>query len=203
VDAAKLPRIIADRLRAQDISIEPEAASWVANNIAGEEGAIRQAVELLHLYAGATRSLTLTDVLAALPDGGETSIQDAIDATLNGNPPAADRAIGLAYDEGISPVAILRMLLAELMRLRVAAAGLGPNTSIQDAVSSLRPPIFFRRIPTFTRALSLWPAAALTDAIRAALAAEAACKSTHTPDHAYCRQLLLGLASKARNAGRR
>jgi DNA polymerase-3 subunit delta len=203
VDAAKLPRIIADRLRAQNISIEPEAASWVANNIAGEEGAIRQAVELLLLYAGATRNLALADVLAALPDGGETSIQDAIDATLTGNPPAADRAIGLAYDEGISPVAILRMLLAELMRLRVAAAAIGPNTSIQDAVSSLRPPVFFRRIPIFTRALSLWPPAALTDAIRAALTAEAACKSTHTPDQAYCRHLLLGLASKARNAGRR
>jgi DNA polymerase-3 subunit delta len=203
VDAAKLPRIIADRLRAQNISIEPEAASWVANNITGEEGAIRQAVELLLLYAGATRSLTLPDVLAALPDGGETSIQDAIDATLTGNPPAADRAISLAYDEGISPVAILRMLLGELMRLRLAAAAIGPNTSIQDAVSSLRPPIFFRRIPTFTRALSLWPQTALTEAIRAALAAEAACKSTHTPDQAYCRHLLLSLASKARNASRR
>ncbi len=203
VDAAKLPRIIAERLRAEKISIESEAATWVANNIAGEEGAIRQAVEILHLYAGPTGSLSLADVAAALPDGGETSIQDAIDATLTGNPPAADRAISLAYDEGVSPVAILRMLLGELMRLRVAASQIGPGTSVQDVVGSLRPPVFFRRIPTFTRALSLWPPAALTDAVRAALTAEAACKSTHTPDQAYCRQMLLGLASRARNAARR
>jgi DNA polymerase-3 subunit delta len=203
VDAAKLPRIVADRLRAQNISIEPEAANWVANNIAGEEGAIRQAVELLILYAGDTGKLSLADVSAALPDGGETSIQDAIDATLTGNPPAADRAISLAYEEGISPVAILRVLLGELMRLRLAAAQMGPGVSAQDVVGSLRPPVFFRRVPTFTRALSLWPPASLTEAIRAALTAEAACKSTHTPDQAYCRQLMLGLASRARNAARR
>jgi DNA polymerase-3 subunit delta len=203
VDGSKLPRIIADRLRAQNISIEPEAAAWVAGNIAGEEGAIRQAVEILILYAGATGTLSLADVAAALPDGGDTSIQDAIDATLTGNPPAADRAISLAYDEGVSPVAILRILLAELMRLRVAAAAIGPGTSVQDAVNSLRPPIFFKRVPVFTRALSLWPPAALTDAIRAALTAEAACKSTHTPDQAYCRQMLLGLATRARAAARR
>jgi DNA polymerase-3 subunit delta len=203
VDAARLPRIIGERLRVHQVSIDAEAAAWVANNIAGEEGAIRQAVELLYLYAGTTGKLTLEDVSAALADGGDTSIQDAIDATLTGNPPAADRAITLAYDEGVSPVAILRILLGELMRLRVAAAQLNPNTSIADAVSSLRPPVFFKRVPIVTRALSLWPVAALTEAIRAALAAEAACKSTHTPDQAYCRQMMLGMASRARNLARR
>lgn len=202
-DAARLPRIIADRLRALNIGIEAEAAGWVANNIAGEEGAIRQAVELLYLYAGPNGSLRLEDVTAALADGGDSSIQDAVDATLTGNPPAADRAISLSYEEGVSPVAILRVLLAELMRLRVAAAQLGPTISIQEAIGSLRPPVFFKRVPVFTRALGLWPPLALDQAIKTSLAAEAACKSTHIPDQAYCRQTLLGLASKARNAGRR
>jgi DNA polymerase-3 subunit delta len=203
VDAARLPRIITDRLRANNIAIDTEAAAWVASNIAGEEGAIRQAVEILLLYAGTTGKLSLADVSAALADGGDTSIQDAIDATLTGDPAAADRAVTLAYDEGVSPVAILRVLLGELMRLRVAAAQLAPGASVSEAVGALRPPVFFKRVPVVTRALSIWSAAALTEAIRAALAAEAACKSTHTPDQAYCRQMMLGLASRARNAARK
>jgi DNA polymerase-3 subunit delta len=202
VDTARLPRIIAERLRAQNVSIESDAAAWVAENITGEEGTIRQAIEILHLYAGPRGALSLADVSAALADGGDTSIQDAIDAILTGNPPAADRAVSLAYDEGVSPVALLRVLLGELMRLRVAASQIGTGSSIQEAVSLLRPPVFFKRVPVFSRALSLWPPAALTDAIRTALTAEAACKSTHTPDQAYCRQMLLGLASKARSASR-
>ncbi len=202
VDAARLPRIITERLRAHGVTIGAEAAAWVAGNISGEEGAIRQAVELLYLYAGPNGSMSLSDVSAALPDSGDASIQEAIDAILTGNPPAADRAISLAYDEGVSPVAILRVLLSELMRLRIAAAALGPDTSIQDAISSLRPPIFFKRVPILTRALGLWSQAALTEAIKAALAAEAACKSTHMPDLAYCRQTLLALASRARTAAK-
>ncbi len=199
-DAVRLPRIITDRLRAEGVAVAADAAAWVAGNIAGEEGVIRQTVELLVLYAGAAKTLSLEDVMAGLADGGQTSIQDAIDATLTGDTAAADRALALAYDEGVSPVAILRVLLADLMRLRLAAgSGLPPG----EAVAAMRPPVFFRRAPLLTRALSLWPETALMEAIRAALAAEAACKQTLTPDEAYCRQLMLGLASRARNAGRR
>lgn len=202
VDAARLPRIITEKLRSHSITIDTEAASWVANNITGEEGAIRQAIELLYLYAGAGGTLKLADVAAALPDGGETSIQEAVDATLTGNLPEADRAVSLAYDEGVSPVALIRVALGEVMRLRVAVAQIGPDGSVEDAIRAMRPPVFFKRVPIVTRVLSLWTQAALLEAIQTLLTAEAACKSTHTPDQAYCRQMLLGLAAKARGRSR-
>jgi DNA polymerase-3 subunit delta len=200
VDAARLPRVFADRLRAAGITIDADAAAWVARNVAGEEGPVRQAVELLALYAGAEKKLALADVMAALADGGDTSMQDAVDATLGGDPAAADRALSLAYDEGVSPVAVLRVFLGELMRLRVAASSGLPAA---EAVAAMRPPVFFKRTAVVTRALGLWPEAALMGAIRTALAAEAACKTTHVPDQAYCRQMMLGLASRARAAARR
>src|ERR1700721_2092170 len=58
------------RLRAHNIAIDTDAAAWVANNIPGEEGPLRQAVELLTLYAGSEPRLTLADVSAALADRG-------------------------------------------------------------------------------------------------------------------------------------
>jgi len=201
VDAARLPRVLADRLKAAGVSIEPEAAAWVAQNIPGEEGAIRQAVELLVLYAGESKRLDLADVRAALPDGGESSIQDAIDAALTGDTAGADRALTLSFEEGVSPVALVRMLLGELMRLRVLADGVG-QAGPAAAVSAARPPVFFKRVPVVTRMLSIWPAAALTEAIKAGLTAEISCKTTHVPDVAYCRQMFLGLSSRARRAGR-
>ncbi len=202
VDAARLPRVVTDRLRAGGVTIEPDAAAWVANNITGEEGAIRQAVELLTLYASAAQTLDLADVRAALADGGESSIQDAIDAALTGDPAAADRAITLAYEEGVSPVALVRVLLGELMRLRVLADGMRPGGAA-EAVSQARPPVFYKRAPVITKALSLWPESALGEAIKAGLTAEIACKTTHVPDAAYCRQMFLGLASRARRVARR
>jgi DNA polymerase-3 subunit delta len=200
LDAARLPKLITDRLRSENITIDTDAAAWVASNIAPEAGPLRQTIEFLALYAGATARLTLEDVRNALPDGGDTSVQDAVDAALTGDPAATDRALALAYDEGVSTVGIIRILLGELMRLRVAAAS---GLSASEAVAAMRPPVFFKRTATVTRALSLWSTAALTDAITRALTAEAACKTTHIPDTAYCRQFLLGLASRARTTARR
>ena len=194
IDAARLPRAVADRLSAAGKTIDTEAAAWVARNIPGEAAPLAQAVELLTLYAGTATNLTLADVMAALPDGGDTSMQVAVDAVLVGDAAGADRALTLAYEEGVAPVGILRVLLGELMRLRLAAAAGLPAA---EAVAALRPPVFFKRTPLVVRALSLWSTAALTEAIRLALAAEAACKTTHIPDQAFCRQTLLGLAARA------
>jgi DNA polymerase-3 subunit delta len=203
IDSARLPQAVTARLRAHNIAIDTDAAAWVANNIPGEEGPLRQAVELLTLYAGTEPRLTLADVSAALADGGGDSMQDAVDATVSGDPAAVDHALALAYDEGVSPVGILRMLLSELSRLRVAAGAIAEGASVAEAMGSIRPPVFFRRQKLVTHALSIWSVPALTEAIRAALTAETACKQTHIPDHAYCRQTMLGLASRARNAARR
>ena len=196
IDAARLPRAVTDRLRAAGKAIDSDAAAWVARNIPGEAAPLAQAVELLTLYAGATTNLSLHDVMAALPDGGDTSMQDAVDATLTGDLPGLDRALSLAYEEGVSPVGILRVLLSELMRLRLAAASGLPAAA---AVAAMRPPVFFKRTATVTRALTFWPLPALTDAIRLALTAEAACKTTHIPDQSYCRQTLFTLAQRPRH----
>jgi len=202
VDAQKLPLVVRERLRAEGVAIEPEAADWVAAHIGGEEGVIRQAVELLALYAGAEKKLALGDVAAALADGGESSIQEAVDAALTGDAAGVDRAISLSYEEGVSPVALVRMFLAEVMRLRVIADG-ARGGSVSEAMSAARPPVFYKRQPVVTKMLSLWSVPALTEAVKAGLAAEIACKSTHVPDAAYCRQMFLGMASRARNASRR
>jgi DNA polymerase-3 subunit delta len=203
IDSGRLPQAVTARLRAHNIAIDPDAATWVAGNIQGEEGPLRQAVELLTLYAGAEPRLTLADVSAALADGGDGSVQEAVDATLGGDPAAVDRALTLAYEEGVSPVGILRVLLSELTRLRVAAGAIAEGASIAEAMGGMRPPVFFKRQKLVTQALSIWSVPALTEAIRAALAAETACKQTHVPDQAFCRQTMLGLSSRARNAARR
>lgn len=203
LDAARLPGAITTRLRASGITLAPDAAAWVAANVSGEEGPLGQTIEVLRLYAGAEHSLSLADVAACLPDGGDTSMQDAVDAALAGDAAGTDRALSLAYDEGVSPVGILRVLLGELLRLRVAAGAIAEGASAAEAMSAMRPPVFFKRQNVVARALGIWSVGALTEAVKQALAAETACKQTLIPEQAFCRQTMLALASRARRAARR
>ena len=171
-------------------------------NLSGEEGPLGQALEILVLYAGAEKRLSLADVSSLLADGGETSVGDAIDAALTGDLAATDKALSLAYEEGASPVALVRVLLSELSKLRLAASAMAQGASAQEAMAGMRPPVFFKRQPVVQKMLRLWPLRAVEQALQAALAAEIACKTTHIPDDDYCRQTLLALASRARSAGR-
>lgn len=203
IDQARLPQAISSRLRAAGIQIDQDAAAWGAQNLSGEEGPLGQALEVLTLYAGAEKRLGLADVSAVLADGGDTSMGDAIDAAITGDPVATDRALSLAYEEGVAPVGLLRVLLAELLRLRVAAGAMAEGASAQEAMAAMRPPVFFKRQALVGKALRIWPLAVLDQAVAAALAAEAACKTTRVPEHDYCRQTMLALALKARAASRR
>jgi DNA polymerase-3 subunit delta len=203
IDQARLPQAISSRLRAAGVQIDQDAAAWAGLNLTGDEGPLGQALEVLTLYAGAEKRLDLADVSAILADGGDSSMSDAIDAAITGDPVATDRALSLAYDEGIAPVGLLRVLLSELLRLRVAAGAIAEGASAQEAMGAMRPPVFFERQALVGRALRLWPLAALDQAVAAALTAEAACKTTRIPEHDYCRQTMLALALRARAASRR
>jgi DNA polymerase-3 subunit delta len=135
-------------------------------------------------------------VQAALADGGETSLGEAVDAALTGDVAAADRAVTLAYQEGTSPIAIIRVLLGELMRLRLAAGLIAGGQPASAAMAAMRPPVFFKRQPVVLKILGRWTLPALNRALEIALAAEFACKQTLTPDEEFCRQMLLNLAGR-------
>ncbi len=183
-------------LREDGIAIDRDALTWCAARIAAESGALRQATELLRLYAGPNGRISLEDAVAALGDQGSASVQDAIDAALVGDAATADRALGLAIEEGATPVGIIRILLGDLSRLRVLAYAIANGAPARDAVAALRPPVFFRRAPLITRAASSWREAAITKAIAQALGAERACKQTAAPAETICRQLVLNLAKR-------
>lgn len=198
VDQARLPQVITARLRAAGVAIDQDAANWVAQNLTGEEGPLAQALEVLRLYAGASQKLSRADVAAILADGGDTSMNDAVDATLTGDLAATDKALALAFEEGASPVGLIRVLLTEILRLRVAVGMIQDGASAQEAMAKMRPPVFFKRQPTVQKMLRLWTLAALDQALPAVLAAESACKTMSMHDQDQCRHMMLALAMRAR-----
>jgi DNA polymerase-3 subunit delta len=66
-----------------------------------------------------------------------------------------------------------------------------------EAAKAARPPVFFRRVGAFARALGLWTEPALTAAMTALTEAELGCKRTGAPDLAICRHAILALARRA------
>jgi len=92
---------------------------------------------------------------------------------------------------------VVRAALRHVQRLHLAALAVAKGSSPSDALSALRPPVFFKSRPAFERAIRIWPAPALAAAGEALLEAERQTKTTGMPDDAIARAAVMALAREA------
>lgn len=199
-----LEETIRATLRDAGVTIDPDALRWLSDQLGADRVSTRAELVKLGLYAGPNGRVDLDAAMACVGDLAGLSLDDAIFAAMTGDVVTADRALELAMAEGAAPVQVLRMALSQCQRLHRARITMDETRqSAAEVVRSLRPPLFFRRVAPFTRALGLWPAASLTGAMAAITDAERNCKRTGYPDDLICRNMVLTLARRAAIAGRR
>jgi DNA polymerase-3 subunit delta len=181
-------------LNAAGVRLDADAMRWLLDHVGSDRGSTRGEIEKLALYAGADRRLDLAAVQACVGDLAAVSFDDAVFAALAGDVAQADVSIERTLAEGMAPVAITRGVLAHLGKMHVARGHMAAGLSAADAVRALRPPVFFKRIGSFSQALALWTAPKLVQAMNEARRVELACKQTGALDTLLVRRLLLGLA---------
>jgi DNA polymerase III subunit delta len=193
-----LRQTIRETLAARDVAVDAEALEWLASQLGADSAATRSELEKLAIHAGPGGRADLAAAMASVGDLAGLSLDDALFAATAGDVATADRALECALDEGATPVGVLRAALQHLQRLQRARAGMDhQRVPAAEAAKAARPPVFFRRLPAFTLALDLWPAAALAEACRAIWEAESACKRTGAPAELLCRHAILDLARLA------
>ncbi|MBR0560784.1 DNA polymerase III subunit delta, partial [Neokomagataea sp. TBRC 2177] len=82
-------------------------------------------------------------------------------AAMSGDAVAVDQALERAFADGVSPVAVARVFLGVINRLWRVALAVEDCQMRTEAIKSLRPPVFFNRMPSFTKAVERWTAGAL------------------------------------------
>jgi DNA polymerase-3 subunit delta len=198
-----LEATIRDTLRSAGAAIEPDALSWLSGQLGADRAATLAELEKLALYAGPGGRVDLDAAMACTGDLSGLSLDDALFAATIGDVATTDRALELAIAEGAAPVQVLRAGIMHLQRLQRARMAMDEaGVSAADATKAIRPPLFYRRVSTFNRALGLWPTVALSAAIHGLVEAERGCKRTGWPDQTLCRNAVLVVARRAAAATR-
>lgn len=194
---------IRECLRAGGVGIEPDAMSWLAQQLGADRASTRSELEKLALYVGPGNRVDLDAAIACVGDFAGLSLDDALFAATTGDVATTDRALEAAIAEGANPVQVLRAALGHLQKLHRARLAMDEQSlTAADAVKAARPTVFYQKVGAFTRSLALWPAATLTAAIAALAEAERGCKRTGWPDQALCRNAVLTLARRSAAASR-
>jgi DNA polymerase-3 subunit delta len=190
--------VIGEALRAHRITASADATRYLVEHLGNDRLVTRSELEKLALYASDGGRVEFEDARLSIGDSAGIALDDAVMAAAEGDAARADRVLGKVFQEGESPVSVIRTMLRHLHRLHALAAQLAGGSSLAEVMRSARPPIFFKQEANFKRQLALWTEAGLRVQLDRAAQAELHMKLTGLPAETVCREAMLAVAQAAR-----
>lgn len=201
-----LSAIVREHLSQAGISIAADAFPVLLNRLGTDRLAVRQELDKLILFAGATTgdnvTITAHDVEMAIGDVKAVSLDDIAHAVASGDQRSLSTAMDRAFSEGTNAVGIIRAVQRHLDRLHQAKCFTEKGDSVQSAVKKLKPPVFFKFVATFEAQAKAWTISDLAKALNLLILTERDCKSGLDIDRAICERALLQLTQAARRTMR-
>jgi DNA polymerase III subunit delta len=190
--------VIRDSLAAHHVTVSRDAMQYLVEHLGGDRLLTRSELDKLSLYAGEGGRVELDDALLSVGDSAALDLDDAVMAAAEGDMTRLERVLSRVFQEGESPVSVIRALLRHLHRLHALAVQVSAGTSAGDALRDARPPIFYKYEDSFKRQLGLWSEARLRPELDRIALAEIDMKTTGLPAETLCREAMLALAQAAR-----
>ncbi len=176
-EGRSLAALLDKTLKQENISLTPDARSYVINRLGADRAATRSEIEKLLLYIGKNGKLDLEDAVEAIGDAGSTSVDDLVYATATGDITSSHRALDRLTAANTQPITVIRSMIGHLTKLRAVVAK-AETSGLEPALASIRPPIFFKRKTAFQEQARIWSRQRLSLAIDRMLRAEIEVKQT-------------------------
>lgn len=207
-DSESLDSVIRSTLKAAGLQVTPDALGWLSDRLGGDRELSRRELEKLILYKGPNTKATggtisEEDVLACIGDTAALSLDDLTYAMADGDQASMQRVFGRLTAEGTSPISILTAVARHMMRLHETRGRMAEGKNADQAMMSLRPPVFFKLKSRFQGQAQRWNETLLARGLDILMDAEMAAKSTDIPTEAAVERALMQLAQVGRSAGRR
>lgn len=205
-DETALRPVILETLGRHGLTATAEAMGFLVENLGGDRLVTRAELEKLALFVGGietgkdgkAKAVGLEDAMACIGDNAAMSLDLVVFATGSGDSGALDRNLGKAFNEGTSPVGVLRAVARHLERLHLALGLVDAGATHERALSSLKPAVFYKFKSEFQSQLRRWRPGPLATALELVIEAEIDCKSTGFPAAAGCHRALMRIAQAAR-----
>ncbi len=195
-----LAGIIRETMQQAGYGIEPDALTWLAQNIAGDRQRVRGELEKILLYMGPIVGhgrVTLKDATACCGEAGALGLDDLAQAVASRQPETALRCYSQLMQEGVAAVAVLRALQSYFRRLHLTQSRVEAGMTAEEAMKRLSPPVFFKQEESFKGQLRQWGMEQIESVLQRLSGLEAQTKQTGTPVETLCGQALLSLSRRA------
>ncbi|MCE3233011.1 MAG: polymerase subunit delta [Rickettsiaceae bacterium] len=189
-DNAAISRVISNKFAQHKLTYDNDVVQYLTDSFSGDRLVILSEVEKLVTYMGDNKHVTLEDAKECIYDSSEVSLDEICNAFASRNPYETEKNLTRAQKEGVASIAIIRMVLRYFMRLQEIKNQVAGGVSEQQAISALRPPVFFKQVPVLKKHLSLWKPADISRVISRFIELEIDCKTTGSQDELLCARML-------------
>jgi len=195
-DERDLAKFIRAMLHENNLQIEPDAVAWLAVNIAGNRQKTRAELEKLVIYKGEDKApITTIEAQNCCGEAGARNLDDLIYATAGNNRKKALESYNQLMEDGVAFMVVLRSLQNHFRRLHITKSKMDEGESLEIAMKSLTPPIFFKQADSFKSQLRNWRTPSLQKVMHRLQTLEADCKKTGFTPETLCAQAVLGISS--------
>ncbi|MDB5739649.1 MAG: polymerase subunit delta [Alphaproteobacteria bacterium] len=190
--------VVRDALRAEGLTIAPDALEETVARLGSDRGVTRRELEKLVLYMHGQKQVALEDVRAVMGDEAEARSESACDAAGSGDLAKLDRELERLWVSDTQPAQVIRSALGHFQKLLQARESVARGTSMDDVMKRLRPPVHFSRSTAFKAQANRWNSDKLGEALDMLLEAEVLTRTTSVPAEAVTGRTLMNIAAMAR-----
>ena len=197
-DDISLSQFIGEFLATKNLKISNDAKSLLVTSIISDRMLAKSELEKLSLYAMNKDIIELEDVINVISDIKTTSAEDPIKYALSGN--FTDAAVSLEKNlkEDVNAIGIIRISAQYLQKLFFVRAKTNNAATLDAAISSLYPPLFFKNKDIFMKHYYKMDMSRLEKALTILTEAETLCKRTGYNSDAIVNRALLSIAGLAK-----
>ncbi len=196
-EGRNLEETIRGTLSGLGLRVAPDALRYLSEQLGNDRGVTQSELLKIALYLGEEKDVTLPVAMALTDHNASETIEDLCYAVGEGNGAELQSLLHRLLHEGVQPVVILRALLRHFQRLEKALAQMESGMGAEQAVSAMRPPVFFKYVPRLRRELNAWKKNRVAQALGLLLRTEKEVKSSLASPALLTSQALLQAARLA------
>jgi len=196
-DQQSLKLLIEQSFRDQNITISPEAVSYLCSILGNDRDITRRELEKLNNFAQESKMIKINDVQTLCGDNSLIAIDKIIDAAGIGDAQNLEVALDSAFESGVDAQLILNASSRHFLFLRTVRTKMDLGNSSASALAFVFPKPHFSRKRSIDIQLRNWNQAALANASKRLFYATLQSRQQYSVAKTIVRRTLLGICVAA------
>ncbi len=197
---AEIMAIIQSQISKNNLTISNENLQYLIETTGSDELHIEAEINKLVAYCSQTGEITAKDIEVLCSDPETSSINQICDQLFTRTAKQGLTGFRHAVSTGIPASQILSRIAAHIATLQKIHAAARRNNSLDAAMKSIRPPIFYKRQSSFKNQLNIWSPNQLASAARTVQTAIEKARNNSAIELEICERALLSLSAAARQS---